>query len=188
MASTSRAFPPSRYGGVAISLHWLIALLIFGGFGLGLVMTDIPGFTPTKLKYYAWHKWIGVTVFGLALLRVLWRVGHPPPPLPAGTPPWQARVAHGVHHLLYGLMLAIPLSGWLYSSSAGVPTVYLGLVQLPDLIAASPELKPVLKTVHLTLNYTLAALVLAHVGAALKHQFVDRDGLLMRMLPGFAAR
>jgi hypothetical protein len=83
MASTSAPAARLRYTQTAIALHWLIALLILCGFALGWLMTDIPGFTPMKLKYFSWHKWIGVTVFALALLRVLWRATHVPPRLPA---------------------------------------------------------------------------------------------------------
>src|SRR6201993_2203187 len=89
------------YTRTAIALHWLIALLIVCGFSLGWVMTDIPGFTPTKLRYFSWHKWIGVTVFGLVVLRILWRTTHPGPPLPDGMPRWQRVVAHVTHGMLY---------------------------------------------------------------------------------------
>lgn len=171
-----------RYTTTAIVLHWLIALLIVAAFTLGVVMTDIPGITPTKLKYFSWHKWLGVTVLGLAALRLLWRLGHTPP-APAPMPAWQLKAANGAHHLLYLLMFAVPVSGYLYSSAAGVPVVYLGLVQLPTLIAANSELKPVLKTVHYVLTMTMAAVVLTHALAALKHHFIDRDGVLKRMLP-----
>src|SRR6202035_6038985 len=89
------------YTRTAIALHWLIALLIIGGFWLGWVMTDIPGFTPTKLRYFSWHKWIGVTVFALALVRIVWRLTHRAPPLPADMPALQRVVSHAVHGLLY---------------------------------------------------------------------------------------
>lgn len=172
-----------RYTKTAISLHWLIALLILAGFALGLVMTDIPGITPTKLKYFSWHKWLGVTVFALACVRVLWRLTHVPPPPPPGMPAWQAKAADGVHMLLYILLFAVPLSGYLYSSAAGVPVVYLKLIPLPVLIEPNPELKPVLKLVHYILTMTMAAAVAGHALAALKHHFIDRDGVLKRMLP-----
>jgi cytochrome b561 len=162
------------YTRTAIAFHWLIALLIVCGFALGWVMTDIPGFTPTKLRYFSWHKWIGVTVFALAILRILWRASHAAPPMPRRMPLWQRGAAHLVHLLL---------SGYLYSSAANVPVVYLGLIPLPRLIAPDPHLKELLKTVHITLNYTLLVLVALHVVAALKHQWLDRDGLLSRMLP-----
>jgi cytochrome b561 len=172
-----------RYNGGAIALHWLIAVLIVCGFYIGWIMTDIPGFTPTKLKYFSWHKWIGVTVFVLAVLRVLWRASHRAPPLDHATPTWQKAAAHLAHGLLYLLMLAIPLSGYFYSSAAGIQVVYLGIVPLPTIIGPDQALKATLRTLHVLLNYTLLTLVVMHVLAALKHQFVDRDGLLGRMMP-----
>jgi cytochrome b561 len=172
-----------RYTYTAMLLHWLIALLVVAAFTMGVVMTDIPGLTPTKLRYYSWHKWMGVTVLLLAVLRVLWRLGHAAPAYPATMPRWQQGAARGLHGLLYVLIFAVPLSGYFYSLASGVPVVYLGLVELPVLIDASPTLKPVLKAVHFWLNMLLAASVAIHVGAALKHQFVDRDGTMRRILP-----
>lgn len=172
-----------RYTTTAMIFHWLIALMIIGAFTMGLVMTDIPGITPTKLKYYSWHKWAGVTILALASLRLLWRLTHPAPPYPATMPGWQRSVANSLHSLLYVLMFAVPLSGYLYTLSAGIPVVYFGLFELPVIIDANPELKPVLKAVHYWLNMLLAACVAIHVAAALKHQFIDRDGVLKRMLP-----
>ena len=183
MASNSQMAAPARYTRTAVALHWLIALLIVCGFALGWVMTDIPGFTPTKLKYFSWHKWIGVTVFALAVIRVLWRATHVPPPLPGGTSVLQRVAAHGVHWLLYALMLVIPITGYLYSSASNIPVVYLGLVPLPRLIDPDPVLKETFKTLHVFLNYVLLSLVVLHVLAVVKHQLFDRDGLLSRMLP-----
>ncbi|HDR9471386.1 MULTISPECIES: cytochrome b [Burkholderia] len=183
MASNSLRPAPTGYTRTAIALHWLIALLIVCGFALGWVMTDIPGFTPTKLKYFSWHKWIGVTVFALAIVRVLWRATHVPPALPAGMRAWQRTAAHVGHLLLYVLMLVIPATGYLYSSASNIPVVYLGIVPLPRLIDPDPALKETFKTLHVSLNYILLALVSLHVLAALKHQLLDRDGLLSRMLP-----
>jgi cytochrome b561 len=174
---------PGRYTKCAMIFHWLIALLIVCGFALGWMMTDIPGFTPAKLRDFSWHKWIGVTVFGLSMLRVLWRVTHGAPPLPRRMSAWQRVGAQLGHVLLYMLTIAIPLSGYLYSSAANVPVVYLGLVPLPRLIEPDPLLKVVLKNIHLTLNYTLLVLFVLHVAAALKHQWLDRDNLLSRMIP-----
>lgn len=173
--------PP--YGVMAISLHWMIALLIVCGFYLGWIMTDIPGFTPTKLKYVSWHKWIGVTVFALAVLRLVWRVTHKAPPLPATMPGWQKVSAHITHGLLYVLMLAIPLTGYFFSSAAGVRVVYLGLLPLPTIIGPDQAAKAMLRTAHIALNYTMLGIVAVHVLAVLKHQFIDRDALLARMIP-----
>jgi cytochrome b561 len=172
-----------RYTNVAVFFHWLIALMIIGSFTMGLVMTDIPGLTPTKLKYYSWHKWAGVTILGLATLRLLWRLTHKAPPYPATMPGWQQRAAHALHGLLYLLMFAVPLSGYFYTLSAGFPVVYFGLFELPVLIAKNEELKPLLKDLHFWLNMLLAGCVGMHVAAALKHHFIDRDGVLKRMMP-----
>jgi cytochrome b561 len=172
-----------RYTNVAIAFHWLIALMIIGAFTMGLVMTDIPGLTPTKLKYYSWHKWAGVTILALATLRLLWRLTHPAPAYPASMPNWQKSGANALHGLLYVLMFAVPLSGYFYTLSAGFPVVYFGLFELPVLIGKSEELKPVLKGVHFWLNMLMAGCVGMHVAAALKHHFIDRDGIIKRMMP-----
>lgn len=172
-----------RYSATAIALHWLMALLIIGTFFLGLTMADMPGITPTKLKYFNWHKWLGVTIFGLAVLRALWRLSHAAPTLPASIPRWQQQVSAVTHLLLYALIFAVPLSGYFYTLAAGFKVVYLGALPLPVLIAPNPELKPVLKEVHEWLNMGMAGLVVVHVAAALKHHFIDRDNVLLRMLP-----
>lgn len=174
-----------RYTRTAILLHWLIALLIIGAFTLGLIMTGIHGFSPTKLKYYSWHKWAGVTVLALAALRLLWRLFHEPPAYPATMAPFQQRAAHYLHLALYALMFAVPISGYFYTLAAGVPVVYFGVVQLPVLIEADPVLKPLLQNVHYWLTMSMAALVVVHTVAALKHAVIDRDGVLRRMLPSF---
>ena len=171
------------YTRIAIAFHWVIALLIVSGFTIGWIMTRIPGFTPEKLRYFSWHKWIGVTVFALVLVRVLWRLTHEAPPLPSGMSAWQRMAANAVHGLLYLLMIAVPVTGYLYSSAANVPVVYLGLIPLPRIIDPNPEWKAILKAAHITLDYGLGILVLAHVAAALKHQWIDRDKLLSRMIP-----
>jgi cytochrome b561 len=172
----------TRYTLTAVRLHWLMALLLAGLFGIGLYMTGLK-LSPQKLQLYSWHKWAGVTVFLLALVRLGWRIGHQPPPDPVGTPRWQVVAAHGTHHLLYLLMLAIPLSGWLMSSAKGFQTVWFGVLPLPDLLNKDKALGDLLQIVHMSLNYTLAALVLAHTGAAIKHHLIDRDDVLARMLP-----
>ena len=172
-----------RYNTTAMALHWAIALLIVAAFGLGLIMTDMPGLSMTKLKYFSWHKWLGVTVFLLAVARVAWRLGHKPPPQIAAISVWQRHAAEGVHKLLYLLILVIPLSGYLYSLAAGVPVVFLGVIPLPVLFERNDAAKEILKLLHVTLNYTMAALVALHALAALKHQFFNRDGTLARMLP-----
>ncbi|MEY3200604.1 MAG: hypothetical protein RIR70_154 [Pseudomonadota bacterium] len=169
----------ARYHGVAIALHWLMAALIAGGFALGLIMTELD-LSPQKLKLYAWHKWLGVTVFLLLWLRLLVRlIKRAPPPLPA--PAWAQRTAAAVHGLLYGLMLLLPVSGWLMSSAAGFQTVWFGVVPLPDLLPKNEAVFETLKAVHEVLGNALALAVMLHVAAALKHHFIDRDHTLARM-------
>jgi cytochrome b561 len=171
-----------KYSNGAITLHWLTAVLIVTNLLLGLSMVPLP-ISPQKLYWYQYHKWIGITVFLLTCARLGWRWARPTPP-PVPMPQWQRRVAAVTHVLLYVLLLAIPLSGWVYSSSTGIQVVYLGLVPLPDLVPNDKVLAHVLKTVHVSLNFLLFVLVCVHAAAALKHHFVDRDPALTRMLPG----
>jgi cytochrome b561 len=169
----------ARYGRVAMLLHWVMALAIVGSFSVGLYMADLP-FSPQRLKLYNWHKWAGVTILTLAAVRLLWRLTHRPPaesPMPA----WQRGAAHATHWLLYGLFFAVPLVGWAYSSAAGFPIVWFGVLPLPDFVPADKALADAIKPWHAYLAYAMAVLVLMHVAAALKHQFIDRDGLLARM-------
>ncbi len=173
----------NRYTRTAIGLHWLMAILIIGTFALGVIMTEMAGFSPTKLKLFSWHKWAGVTVLLLAAVRLLWRLKHTSPAYPATMPAWQQKAAHGLHGMLYVLFFAVPLSGYFYTLAAGFPVVWFGVIPLPVLMEASPEWKPILKTTHFVLVYLLATLVVAHLAAALKHHLIDRDGILQRMLP-----
>ncbi|HTH60194.1 MAG TPA: cytochrome b [Paraburkholderia sp.] len=172
-----------RYTGTAMLLHWLIAALIVWGFALGWVMTDIPGITPTKLRYFAWHKWIGVTVLALVLVRIVWRATHAAPPLPAALRGVERLAAHAGHAALYALMVAVPVSGYLYSSAAGIQVVYLGVWPMPVLIGPDAALKAALRVVHVTLDYVLLAVVAVHLLAVVKHQWFDRQRILARMLP-----
>lgn len=174
--------PNDSYTFTAIGLHWLIALTIIGSFALGFYMADLP-ISPQKLKFYSWHKWAGVTIFLFVVLRLGWRLAHRPPELPAAMPAWQRSVAAATHVLLYLLMVAVPLSGWLMSSAKGFQTVWFGVLPLPDLLTKNAELGDLLQQMHKLLNYSMAALVFAHLGAALKHYFIDRDDILARMLP-----
>jgi cytochrome b561 len=169
-----------RYSTPAIALHWLIALLIFVAFPLGVYMHELP-LSPDKLKLYSYHKWIGITVLLLAAIRVSWRMTHTPPPLSPGMAAWQRHASTAVHGLLYLLMIAIPVSGWLMSSAKGFQTVWFGVLPLPDLVDRNRELGDLLAGVHKALNFSLLALVILHVGAALKHHFIERQPFLQRM-------
>ena len=170
----------SRYTNTAVALHWLIALLILVAFALGWYMTDLK-ISPDKLRYYSWHKWLGITVLGFALFRLLWRLTHKPPPLPNSTPRWQVLAASAGHWALYALLFLIPLSGWAYSSASGYPVVYLGEFPLPDWVPKDKALAALMKERHEQLTTLLMFVVAGHVLAALKHHFIDHDGLLHRM-------
>lgn len=172
----------ASYTRTAKSLHWVMALMFFGVIALGFYMTGLP-FSPDKLKLYSWHKWAGVTIFLLALARIAWRVIHRPPALPASMPKLMQLAAHAGHHMLYLLMFAIPLSGWLMSSAKGFQTVWFGVLPIPDLISKDKPTGDVLALVHESLNFLLIAVLAGHIGAALKHHFIDKDDVLTRMLP-----
>jgi cytochrome b561 len=171
-----------RYTLPAIALHWLLALGIVASFGVGIYMVDLP-LSPDKLKLYNWHKWAGVTILVLSALRLLWRLTHRPPPEPP-MPTWQRRAAQATHVLLYVLFFAVPLVGWAFSSAAGFPVVWFGVLPLPDFVPVDKALAAAIKPWHERLAWLMALLVLLHLAAALKHQFIDRDGLIGRMWPG----
>lgn len=173
---------PQRYGPVAIALHWIAAALILFNLAYGLYLVGLP-LSPQKLRYFSYHKWIGVTVLLLSAARLLWRLTHRAPELPATLSPWERRAAKASHALLYVLFFAAPLTGWLFSSASGFQTVYLGVLPIPDLLAKNREVADVLKVAHRWINYTMAAVIALHAAAALKHHFIDRDDALARMLP-----
>jgi len=177
----------TTYTPVAKGLHWLMAVLILGLLALGIYMSDLP-LSPQKLELYSWHKWFGVTVFLLLWLRLAWRVTHRPPALPETLSAPMRLAAHAGHAALYLLMLAIPLSGWLMSSAKGFQTVWFGVLPIPDLLPKNKELGDLLLELHQGLNLLLIALLLAHIAAALKHHFFDKDDVLVRMLPAHAGR
>ena len=178
---------PQRYSGVAITLHWVLGLAIVSIFALGIYMADLP-FSPKSIKFYNWHKWAGISILVLSVLRLGWRLTHQPPELPAAVvramPRWQVKAQHTTHTLLYALFFAVPLLGWAYSSAAGFPIVWLGQIALPDLLPADKALAELIKPLHKLSALALMGLVALHVAAALKHHWIDRDGLLLRMLPG----
>lgn len=165
----------------AIALHWITAALIVANLVLGVSMVGLP-ISPRKLSWYVVHKSIGITIFMLTSLRLAWRALHPHP-APVAMPAWQRRAAAASHALLYALLFAIPVSGWVYSSATGVQVVYLGLIPLPDLVAKNRALGDVLRLVHVGLNMLLVTVVCVHVAAAVRHHVVDRDRVLVRMLP-----
>lgn len=171
-----------HYTPMAKALHWLMALLLFGLLALGFYMQDLP-LSPQKLQLYSWHKWAGVTVFLLVIFRLAWRITHRPPALPDHMPKVMQFAAHVGHALLYLLMVAIPLSGWLMSSAKGFQTVWFGILPIPDLVNKNKGLGDLLQMIHQNLNLLFAAVIAGHIGAALKHHFIDKDDILTRMSP-----
>jgi cytochrome b561 len=170
------------YTRTAVALHWLIALCIIGQIALGLWMIGIPKDPPgVRAWWFNLHKSIGLTLGVLILLRVYWRITHHAPPLPAALPKWQRITAAASHHLMYLCMVVMPVSGYLGSNFTKYPIVYFG-TKLPHWGWDAPALKAICSTVHYSAALLLIALIVLHVGAALKHRFVDRDGVFERML------
>jgi len=182
-----------RYSTVAITLHWLIALGIIANIALGLYFADLPRSDPDKFPLTQTHKSIGLTVLVLSVIRVVWRLMHPAPPLPASMSPAMRFAAHATHFLLYVLIIVIPLSGWLMVSASplGLPTMYFGWFAWPEL-PYFPDLPRAAKKIwvqefsatHVFLAWSAIVLVTIHVLAAIYHQFIRRDIVLGRMLPG----
>lgn len=171
------------WGAVARVFHWLIAALILVQFIIGSIAEDMK-LTPAKLDLFVWHKSIGVTVLVLALLRLLWRLGNPPPVAPAGTASWERRLAAAAHWVLYALIFAVPLSGWWVSDASRVPFKAFFSVPMPDFIATDRAVQEAAAEVHEALTMTLLVVVIVHVAAALRHHFLLHDDVLRRMLKG----
>jgi cytochrome b561 len=171
-----------RYALPAKLLHWLSALLVLGLIGLGLWMVALP-LGLTKLYAYAWHKWIGLTVLVLTLLRLGWRAWRPPPALPGSVTAWERAIAPWSHALLLVLLVALPISGWLMSSAGGVKVIWFGLIEIPDLVARDMALFERLRILHHWLAWILMALLAVHLGAVLRHDVLRRDGIFRRMAP-----
>ena len=171
---------PGRYTTTAIALHWIVAFAVIAQIMLGWWMQEIPK-DPVgpRVNAFNLHKSIGLTILILMTLRLAWRGTHRPPPLPS-MPAWQARVAHINHWLLYACLFVQPLTGYIGSAVSGYPVRYFGML-LPAWAAKNEALKDLLSVVHLVDSWILVTAIALHIGAALKHQFIDRDGLLRRM-------
>lgn len=167
-----------HYGLIAILLHWLVALLIIGLLILGLYMVRLP-ISLEKLKLYGWHKEYGLLVLGLALIRIIWRLINIVPNLPL--PPIEKLAARTVHWAFYGFMFAMPITGWVITSAAGLPASFFGLFTLPNLVAPNEELRVLFQDIHRWLGYGLIATICLHVAGALKHHFIDKDDILRRI-------
>lgn len=180
-----------RYTGVAIALHWLIALLILTNLYLGWRMGFEKGMA--QFTTFQLHKSVGISVLAFSLVRLAWRLSHRPPPYPADQAPWEKRTAHAVHWTFYLLMIAMPLTGWIIVSASplNIPTLLFKTIPFPHLgfvhdlpIATRKGIEANIGLTHVVLAYGFAALIALHVAAAWKHQLIDRDGELFRMLPG----
>jgi len=171
-----------RWGGVSQLLHWLIVALVIVQVTLASLADDLPP-GMKKLTLLARHKSFGITILGLVILRLIWRWRNPTPALPVTLKPYERMLARFTHAMLYLLLFAMPLSGWMMSSARGFPVSWFGLVQLPDLVPRNKALYQTLLTTHGTLAWVLGTIVALHVAAALRHHFVMRDDVLRRMLP-----
>jgi cytochrome b561 len=181
-----------RYTTPAIIAHWLVALLMIGNLALGLLAEKLP---EEDIRFAIdTHKSIGITVLGLVLLRILWRVGHKPPPFSAGMAAWERGLAHVAHFGLYAIMLFMPLTGWMHDSAwkaaPEVPMKLFGLFEWPRLsfIMSMPDepkerLHGLLGEMHEIGGYALIILLILHIAGALKHQFVDGHPEFRRMWP-----
>lgn len=173
---------PAVYGAVAQTLHWLIAALIVTQFTLAYLADDLP-LGAHKLALLARHKSFGMTVLMLAILRLLWRLNNPPPPLPSGMTPLERTLARATHIAFYVLLFAMPLTGWLMSSAKNYSVSWFGVFTWPNLIAKNETAFDVLRSTHHILSYALFAIAVLHILAALKHHFWNKDTVLLRMLP-----
>lgn len=170
-----------RYAKVAIWLHWLIGLAVLANIGLAMLTEDMS--RETHVAAMGIHKALGIAILALTALRIIWRLGHKPPPLPTTTPTWQRMVSKAVHFAFYMLLILLPLSGWVWMSAADRPIDFFGLFTVPNIAAPDESLADVMHDRHEVLGLTMLALAAIHILAALKHQFVDRDGLIGRMNP-----
>ena len=182
-APTTRA----HYRAGPALLHWLTAALILVTVPLGALLGDMPRVQAT-FKYYSIHKWLGVTLFVLTCVRLVLRWRYPPPPLPVSMPVWQQRLSTLVHALLYTLLLALPLVGWVASTAGGCPLELFTVLPQPAPVDKSTALSELLSGVHSVLAWTLVTLLALHLAAVLKHQFFDRDHVLARMVDGLRRR
>lgn len=175
-------FVAGRYRAPARLMHWLVALLVLCMIPVGITMGRIES-GPLQDWLFFLHESAGFLVFVLVLVRAAYRATHPPPPLPASVPRWQQFAAQTVHIALYVLLIAQPFIGWLGASAYGAQVSIFGLFNLPALLAKNEPLSDRIFAVHDFVGFTIAGLLFIHIGAALMHGFVQKDGVLQRMWP-----
>ena len=184
MSRTSRLAPAtSAYDPIARSLHWLIAALALIVISLGWAIPEAPRNTGSRELLMLLHRSIGLVILGAMVVRVVWRVGHPPPPLPSSLALIEAWLAHANHFGLYVMFLLMPLAGYVNAAAAGHSVSFFGIVTIPPLLPESGKLSQIANAAHLIGQFVIYALVAAHVVAALFHRFFRRDGVFERMLP-----
>ncbi|MBN8727552.1 MAG: cytochrome b [Xanthomonadales bacterium] len=177
-----------RWGSVAQSFHWIIVALILVQAAIGLYMVGLPK-RPSIIPIYNFHKSLGLTILLLAVLRLAWRAVDRRPDMPAGMSQAQALGARIGHVLLYGLLFAVPLSGWLFDSASNLrPLYWWGWLKLPHLVEADKAFAQTAQTLHVAIFWALAVVAAGHAAIALVHHFVNRDDVLRRMLPFGRAR
>lgn len=170
-----------RYSRPALFFHWVLAVLVPFQIGLGWYMLSIEG-SPGSAAYFALHVSLGLTATVLIALRLLWRLRNRPHPLPHDIPAWQAKTAGLTHVLMYVLLLAMPVTGYLGAAVSGDALAYFGL-PLPAWATTNDVLKEQLFTLHGFIAWALVVLVVLHVGGAFKHLLIDKDGVFGRMWP-----
>jgi cytochrome b561 len=191
-----------RYTKTAVLLHWLIAICIFGMFALGWYMSDLPKEAPKQMAYdlfdwgvYTWqlseeasprtfyfnlHKSLGVTIFALIIIRILWRFTHKPPALLSSYKAWERKLATGAHHVLYLLMVALPLSGIVMATYSKYGIKWFGLEFIKGL--DNTPMRELFKEVHEIVGAIILVIIIVHILGALKHKLIDKDETLNRML------
>ena len=171
------------WGSLAKFFHWIMAALVLAQIGLGWTAASWR-LSPLKLDLFVWHKSIGMLILALVALRVLWRLVNPTPALPAGTPVWERRAARISHVLLYLSMIGMPVTGWIVHSADNIPFRIFWLIPLVAIVAEAKETADLAALVHFAFFVLLSALLLVHIGAALRHHFIKRNDVLARILPG----
>lgn len=174
------------YSPVARTFHWVTAALVLTTLPIGVTMVNVPNLGPTGDTLFHLHRSIGVTVLVIVALRLLYRLRHPAPPLPAEMPAWQQMAAHATHWGLYALLIVQPILGWIATSAYRAPVLYFWLFELPPIWKEDRAFSQTMFRVHMTVGIFIALLICVHIGAALYHHFVIRDRVLLGMVSGWS--
>jgi len=171
-----------RYGLIAISFHWLMAIIIIGLIALGVYMVPLS-VSSLKLKLYRWHKEFGLIILYLIFFRLAWRLADRTPSLLGQLPWWQKIAAKTVHATLYFFMFIVPMTGWLLTSATGFPVSFFGWFLMPDLVQPNEVVRVWMVFSHKWLSYIMAGLICVHIAATIQHYVVHKDNILRKMLP-----